>query len=66
MKKDEKENELKGTCRRIACIECALCKAVNFEEKRSARQEIKTQIKALYDAEVQFYYFYFFPAVNRV
>ncbi|HEX8314014.1 MAG TPA: hypothetical protein VF609_03425 [Flavisolibacter sp.] len=47
------------------CLECALCQAVNFEERRAAMPAGKPDIKALYEAEVMSYYFYFSQVIKR-
>jgi hypothetical protein len=51
-------------CTNTSCIECKLCRAVNFEERRTERPDQAAGVKSLYAAEAMAYYFYFFPKLK--
>ena len=65
MKKNDNANGANVICKTAACMECDLCKAINFEEKRVAKLESNNEMRSLYGAEALSYYFYFMPASNR-
>jgi hypothetical protein len=51
-------------CTVTSCIKCRLCRAVNYEERRTGRPDQATGAKSLYAAEAMAYYFYFFPKLK--
>ena len=59
------EKSLTPECKSSTCLHCALCKAVNYEEKRPAAPQLVNASKALYGAEASSYYFYFSAQINR-
>ena len=61
MKMNEYYPEKKATCKTVACLKCELCNAVNYEERRVVKPEVKQDIRSLYGAEVLSYDFYFMP-----
>jgi hypothetical protein len=65
MKQNKTPNGGKVSCKEVQCFACDLCNATNFEERRTARTETKTEIKALYGAEALTYSFYFSPGAAR-
>ena len=66
MRQNQLINDAKTKCRNTSCIECEGCKAINFEENRTAKLEINFEIKSLYGAESLSYYFYYLSGANRV
>lgn len=60
----ESNNPKGAVCPASGCP-CTICKAVNFEERRSRKSEWKTATQ-LYGAESHYYYFYQLQLQNTV
>ena len=65
MKPNENTSSMQPVCKTAACMECDLCKTVNFEEKRDTKPDPGSEMKSLYGAEALSYYFYFMATSNR-
>lgn len=59
MKQNQTAKEASGTCKTVACLKCALCAAINFEERRNAKADVQPDGKALYGAEALGYAYHF-------
>jgi hypothetical protein len=51
-----KGHPAKQNCEAAPCLNCADCKVVNFEEKRT---ELKANTSQLYAKEAEHYFFYY-------
>ena len=59
MKKIERFNQLVHGSKKSACAQCGMCKSKIKGAQALSKVDAKAEVKALYGAEAQSYFFYF-------